>query len=104
VGPHVAVDTGYRSYILDPELPEADTEIRYTTVVRSTAGVPITAHTSGGFTTVHTDTVATAPTTYVLVDDHGTITAQSTTWASAHAARGDRIDLHIERDLTGARS
>jgi hypothetical protein len=97
-GEDVGVDTGYKAYIIDPEFPEEETSLGKG-VVHELYGVPVTAHTQGGFNVVHTDTVGTKAPTFVVVDDGGTTVTSTTTWSAAYTASAARSDLHIEREL-----
>ena len=54
-GEDVGVDTGYKPYIIDPEFPEEETFLGYTSVVYDLTGVSKTAHTQSGFTAVQTE-------------------------------------------------
>ncbi|GIH15139.1 hypothetical protein Raf01_33110 [Rugosimonospora africana] len=100
-GKSVTVDTGYRSIVLDPELPEADTASGYTAVLDAPAGVPALARTVGGFSATQDVAVDTVATSYRLVDGTGSTLAHSASWAGLFAAARTGTDLHIERETSG---
>jgi hypothetical protein len=100
-GKAVTVDTGYRSIILDPELPEADATSGYTAVLATPAGVPALARTAGGFSAAQDVTVGTVAASYRLVDGTGSTLAHSASWAGLFTAARTGADLHIERGTSG---
>jgi hypothetical protein len=98
-GEDVGVDTGYKPFIIDPEFPEEETFLGYTSVVYDLTGVSKTAHTQSGFTAVQTELVGTTSPKYIVVDDGGATVTSTTTWSAAYTASTGRSDLHIEREM-----
>jgi hypothetical protein len=103
-GPSVSVDTGYKAYVIDPELDADDHLFNMSVSLLSAAGVSIGANAQSSFTAVLVDVVATTETGYVVVDLDGKTVARTSTWSASYAATTGRSDLHIEREVAGVAS